>query len=401
MKIDNKVTMKYIAIFGGNLMACPAVNRIKGLGYRVVVVDGNPDSPAQKIADHFVNQNFSDIEKTEKALKCYELEGIIPLNDFAVKAATHIARTRGLPCWNEFAAKCVTSKIAMKQAWNAAGLPTARYFFSTVSQLLEGQQPEWKHWPSVIKPSFSGGGSRGVFIANNWQELTAGLRQRKESYLDGELVVEEFIAGTEHTLEVLVRNEEPFLLSISDKKNYPGSHTVVQNLYFPGPVGHSARSRLEPLVYAACKAMQLNNGAAHFEVIVNGENAYLLEVGGRPGGGLNFHPICELSTGYNYPGMLAAILTGHEFSIERKAHQYLAWHYFPVGTGILKDVSGFEDVCKENDVIDAQLYEKIGKERFDLKDDLARPGYILVCAESHQAAKHRACNLIDKVKFFS
>ena len=382
-------------------MACPAINRMKERGYKVIVVDGNPDSPAQEIADHFVNQNFSDIKKTVKALECYELQGVIPLNDFAIKTATHIARIRGLPCWNEFAEKCVTSKIQMKQAWNAARLPTARSFYSTVNQLLEGQQPEWEHWPCVVKPSFSGGASRGVFIANNWQELTDGLRQKKESYLDGELVVEEYIIGTEHTLEVLVHNKKPFLLSISDKKNYPESFTVVQNLYFPGPIGNSSINQLESLVYGACKAMRLNNGAAHFEVIVNKENAYLLEVGGRPGGGLNFHPICELSTGYDYPGMLAAILTGREFSVKRKTHQHLAWHYFPVGRGILKEVSGFEDVCKESDVIDAQLYEKIGEERVDLKDDLARPGYILVCADSHQIARQRASILIDKVKFLS
>jgi len=305
------------------------------------------------------------------------------------------------PGWSEFAERCVRSKVAMKKAWQAAGLSTARATFTTVQDLMAGRYPNWDIWPCVIKPAFSGGGSRGVFVAQNWHEARAQLEKLQNKYLDGDVVIEEFISGTEHTLEVLVCKGNPYLLSISDKENYTGSDTIVQNLYFPGPIGNKHRSVLEPLVYAACRAMALTDGTAHFEILLREGKGYLLEVGGRPGGGINFHPICELSTGYDYPGLLGAVLTGQEPNFKRKHSVHLAWHYFPPGKGILHSVEGFESVKQESDVVDAMLYEKVGMPRLDLSDDLARPGYVLVKADSHERARARAVELVQRVKFNS
>jgi len=47
------------------------------------------------------------------------------------------------------------------------------------------------------------------------------------------------------------------------------------------------------------------------------------------------------------------------------------------------------------------LYEKVGMPRLDLSDDLARPGYVLVKADSHERARARAVELVQRVKFNS
>jgi biotin carboxylase len=395
------MSQKYLVILGGNLMACPAIRRLQEHGHKILVVDGNANSPAKMVADLFIHQDFSDVKATIGRLVDIDISGAMPLNDFAISSAASISRERGLPGWSEFSEHCVRSKVAMKKAWQAAGLPTARTKFSTIQDLLLGHHPKWDHWPCVIKPAFSGGGSRGVFVAQNWQQARVQLEKLQAKYLDGDVLIEEFISGTEHTLEVLVCKGVPHLLSISDKENYKGSNTIVQNLYFPGPIGNMHRSVLEPLVYAACRAMRLTDGTAHFEVLLREGKGYLLEVGGRPGGGINFHPICELSTGYDYPSLLGAVLTGQEPNFRRTHSVHLAWHYFLPGEGILHSVDGFEAVKQELDVVDAALYEKVGEPRFDLSDDLARPGYVLVKANSHERAKARAAKIIQQIKFNS
>jgi biotin carboxylase len=326
--------------------------------------------------------------------------GIMPLNDFAIASAATIARERGLPGWSEFAQRCLTSKVAMKQAWAAHELRTARWASTTVADIEAGKYPAWDIWPAVAKPSFSGGGSRGVIVAHDWAELSAKVIEQKAKYRDGDVLIEEFVHGTEHTLEVLLSKGKPTLLSISDKENYPGSATVVQNLYFPGPIGNARREDLQALVFAACEAMQMQDGTAHFEVLISKGLPYLLEVGGRPGGGLNFRPICELSTGFDYPGLLAASLCGQPLDLRRREHVHLAWHYFPVGEGTLHRIEGFDDLSAEPDVVHACMYEKIGSPRLDLRDDLARPGYVLVQGPSHDAARARATALIDRVRFY-
>jgi len=377
-------------VLGGNEMACPAIERLIERRYRVIVMDGNQQSPAAKIAHTFLATNFSDVSAAAEALAPHRFDGIVPLNDFAIAAAASIARERGLPGWNQFAERCVTSKIAMKQAWTARRLRTARWIPTTVDDLTHGRLPVWDLWPAVAKPSFSGGGSRGVIAASGWDELLRKLDEVKTQYRDGEVVIEEFIAGTEHTLEVLLCRGKPTLLSISDKENYANSATVVQKLYFPGPIGHTHRQALEALVFAACEAMQLTDGTAHFEVLIREGVPFLLEVGGRPGGGLNFHPICELSTGYDYPSLLAAALCGREPDFTRRRPLHLAWHYFPVGDGMLQAIEGFDEVFAEQEVVHAAMYEKVGNPRLDIRDDLARPGYVLVEGDSHEQARDRA-----------
>jgi biotin carboxylase len=388
-----------VVILGGNDMACPAIERIKSHGYKTIVLDGNPQAAAASVSDTFLNVNFSKVADARQALAPFRFDGIVPLNDFAVATAAEISRERGLPGWSAFSEACFTSKVAMKRAWAADRLRTARWAATTIDDIEAGRYPEWDIWPAVAKPSFSGGGSRGVVVVQDWADLAAKVLDARAKYLDGEVLIEEFVHGSEHTLEVLVAKSRTTLLSISDKKNYDGSATVVQNLYFPGPVGNANREELESLVFAACKAMKLDDGCAHFEVLISGGRPYLLEVGGRPGGGLNFHPICELSTGYDYPGLLAAALCGQEPDLRRKEPVHLAWHYFPVGSGVLSGVEGFDELMSEPDVVHAALYEKVGAERLDLRDDLARPGYVLVKGRSHEQARARADVFVQRVEF--
>ncbi len=398
---EERNNVKYLAILGGNDLAIPAVKRLVSLGYKLLIVDGNSQCAAKNYADVFLHCDFSDVGSTESHLSEFELDGIISLNDFGVASAAHIARQRGLPGLSEFSQGCVTSKIQMKRVWLDNQVHTAQATFSTVKLILDGQFPDWDIWPCIVKPDFSGGGSRGVFYADDWLSVQEKLSEVKNQYLNGGIVIEEFIQGSEHTIEVIVYNGTPQVLSISDKENYSKNYTVVQTLYFPGPIGNRNKVQISQAIHDACRAMEFYNGAFHFEVILRGKKIYLLEVGGRPGGGLNFHPICELSTGFNYPEILAFILTGKEVTLKKGKTNHLVWRYFETGTGVLNKVEGFDEVSKQLDVVDAKLYETIGKKRSTLEDDLKRPGYILVRGENHSKVSARAIQLTKSVKFFS
>jgi len=51
------------------------------------------------------------------------------------------------------------------------------------------------------------------------------------------------------------------------------------------------------------------------------------------------------------------------------------------------------------DVVDAEMYEQVGKARLDLRNDLARPGYVLVRSKSAAEARDRAARLVESVQF--
>jgi biotin carboxylase len=392
----------YLAVLGGNALAREPINRLRERGYRTLVIDANPCAPARELSDAFLNVDFFRPDETIEALRPFEICAVMALNDFGVRTAARISAERGLPGNPLDAAWRATNKAAMKAAWAAAGLPTPKHTTIYKCELIAGVAPQWDTYPCIVKPAFSGGGSRAVALVHSPAELRAFVAENIGSFLDDEVIVEEFVSGSEHTVEVLLWDGNARVLSVSDKENYPGSATVVQNLYFPGPVGNAHREAIEALVIDACRRLGLRCGAAHFEVLLRDGKPLLLEVGARPGGGINLCPICELSTGYDYPSLYAAVLCGRAPDFARAASTWhLAWHYFSAGQGQVTAVHGIEDVASAADVVDVQIYERVGQARMDLKNDLARPGYVLVRGHSHAQARSRARELCAMVRIES
>jgi biotin carboxylase len=389
----------FLLVLGGNRMAVPAIEVLEASGYRTLVLDRSPEAPARRAASRFIAVDFFDTAATRTAVAAVELLGVMPLNDFAVRTAATIAAERGLRGVTAAAAHRLCNKVAMKEAWDAAHLPTAAWTWAEKADILAGRFPAWTHFPCIVKPAFSGGASRGVGRARNWADVRAIVEAGAAIYLDPELVIEEYIAGTEHTIEMVVAGGEHHLLSISDKQNYPDSYTVVQRLAFPGPIGHAHRQALEQLVVDSARALGIDYAATHTEVMIRDGRPYLLEVGGRPGGGINFHPICRLSAGYCYPLILAAVLTGGTADLARGPQHHLAWEYFDHGPGVVREIRGFDALRREPDVVDVDLYEEPGRPALDKRDDLARPGFVLVKAPSLAAARVRARQLASRVEF--
>ncbi len=389
----------FLLILGGNRMAVPAIELLERSGYRTLVLDRDGGAPGQAAASRFMAVNFSDAASTRAALADVPLSGVLPLNDFGVRTAAAIATERRLRGLSTEAAYRVTNKVAMKQAWAAAGLSTPTWTWATKADILAGHFPGWQSFPCIVKPAFSGGGSRGVGLAHDWPGVQTIVGASLPKYLDDEVVIEEFVEGSEHTVEMIIAGAETRLLSISDKQNYPRSVTVVKKLRFPGPVGHAHRQLIEPLVAASARALGLGYGTTHTEVLLRRGKPYLLEVGARPGGGINLHPICELSTGYCYPAILAAVLTGGTPNYSRSRPVHLAWHYFDHGPGTIAAICGFDALADEPDVVAAEMYDRPGLPGLDKRDDLARPGFVLVRGDTSEAAAARASVLAAGVRF--
>lgn len=390
-----------LLILGGNSMACPAIAELERQGYRTLVMDGNPSAKAKEVATLFKPVNFFYEKQVLQALEGVRIMGVMALNDFGVRTASAIAKTLDLPGYNRTSAFSLTNKVIMKKIWGLHKLPSAPFSYGRISDVLKGRFSDHVRFPCVIKPAFSGGGSRGVSLVHSFKDLRDQVTQRENYCLDGEVLVEDYMAGcTEHTVEVLIYRGSPTILSISDKINYTNSVTIVQTLFFPGEHGWSNQKIISDIVTEACHALELTDGCAHFEVLLRNGEAFLLEVSGRPGGGLNFAPICELSTGYNYPLELARVLTGEAplLNCNNRTH-VIGWHFFELPLGRLKRIRGFELVKAHPAVIAAELFINQGDQVQQMENDLQRPGYLLVKGDSCRQVESILKELVNTVEF--
>ena len=166
--MNRKTKKKYLAVLGGSLLSCPAIKKLEKLGYKVLLIDGDKNAPAKKYVSKFVNVDFSDTSKTLASIKNFDLEGIISLNDFGVLTASTIANEKGLKGWSLESANLLINKKKMKEKWIRDGLKTARFACLKISQIIDYEFIVWDCYPCIVKPNFSGGGSRGVALVKDF-----------------------------------------------------------------------------------------------------------------------------------------------------------------------------------------------------------------------------------------
>lgn len=383
--MQSSITGNTILVLGGNELSLSAIKTMMNGGYDVIVLDRNVHKSIKRLGIPCYDVDFFDYDYTKKSIDEIKFDGIMPLNDFAVNTAARISIDRKLPGWSLYTAELCTNKSLLKKCWKDAGLCTPA-FISFKMDELDLELSKWNHYPCIIKPSFAGGGSRGVSLVNSEYELRDFILMNENLFNKKGVVIEQFVTGVEHQIEVIVSNGEPEVLMHCDKKNYNDSFTVAQHYHYPGEVSTKRYNELKKTVINATYAMKADNGALHFEIITTPNESYLIEVGGRPGGGYNFDPVCEYVTGHKYPVLLANVLTRkHLGSIDNSALQNVGLSHFPMPPKNIMNHNtlyggtlGFDKILGDEDIVGFHIYWQIDQVIAGLVDDHSRPGYVMV-----------------------
>ena len=127
----------------------------------------------------------------------------------------------------------------------------------------------------------------------------------------------------------------------------------------------------------------------------------MLEVGGRPGGGLNFFPISFISNGIDYPKLLIEILVNQNIkAFNLTIKNKLCWHFFDIYDGKLSEIIGLNELLLHEDVIEADIFVNPGDYRNGgLKNDMERTGYVLFKYDDISDMEHKI-NLFDNLITF-
>ena len=92
----------------------------------------------------------------------------MPLNDFGTRSAYYTAQRLNLPGSSYLTGICTNDKFLMSEIWDHDDLHIPYYSCFRDLETLKGCNLTF---PSVIKPSDSGGGSRGVSLIWNMEDL--------------------------------------------------------------------------------------------------------------------------------------------------------------------------------------------------------------------------------------
>lgn len=192
--------------------------------------------------------------------------------------------------------------------------------FARVGSLADTlRAAEGMTYPLILKP-VSGSGSKGIYRVNDRTELEsayAALAALVDPVRDpiftghaGDLIVEEFLQGSEHSVEGVVFQGKPVVFGVTDKSTSE-PYRLETGHVFPSQLPQEALDSIDDLVTKTVDAFGLDNSAFHLECIVGSDGrARLVECAARAGGGFITSDLIGLATGADAATQIVRVALG-------------------------------------------------------------------------------------------
>jgi biotin carboxylase len=335
------------------------------------------------------------------ALRTTPPDGIIVVGDRPVTIAARVAEAFGLPGNPVAAAMASRNKLASREALRAAGLTVPAFRAVSLADDAEALARTLKY-PVVVKP-LAMSGSRGVIKADDprqfvdaFDRLRALLAQPdvrvERDPAHGQLLVESFVCGREFAVEGVLTDGTLQVLAIFDKPDPLDGPFFEETIYVtPSRQAQTTQDAIAAAVSAGAEAIGLRHGPVHAECRVNDGGVVLLEVAGRPIGGL-----CSKAlrfAGVGGEASLEELLMRHAlgedvrgFARERQASAVMM---IPIPErGVYRSVEGVDEAAQVRCVTDVRITAKPDALLVPLPEGRSYLGFIFARAETPDAAEH-------------
>ena len=392
--------MKRALLLGASSLLAGSIKKIREGSFYTIALDRNPQAPGAAEAHEFHAIDISNVAAVvDFALKS-SVDCVVPFNEFGMRAHAQCCQALGLPGISPDQVESVIDKLAMRRAWSRAGLAQPAYH--PAATLEQAQMAAQRlGFPCVIKPSLSGGASRGVSFVADAQQLPAAFQRAMQFALSGQTVLETHLDGLELSVEGLCYQGEYRMLAVADKDIFPHPFArVTSHIKYQAPLEEPVALRVEDLAREAVQALGLANCASHIEMMLNPDGQpYLIEMGARGGGGHISHTIVQAVSGVNMPLALAQILSGQPPRWDPVYNRGACYRFFPAPQGTIAGIEGLAEALNSEGVLDLVLIKGVGDKVVDMLNGHERAGCLVTCGKDRDEALQRAEESLAKIHF--
>jgi biotin carboxylase len=376
-----------ILILGAGQYHTKAIEEIAKNGFSVIAADRNPNAPSKRAAHKFFPIDITDRKALLDLAKAERIDGVMPINDFGTPTAAWLAKQLGLIGNSEETAWLANDKGAMRERWHATGLPNPKFRVTSDPSDIPSACRSLG-FPCVLKPTLTGGAGRGISVIRNEDDIAWAVEFATPEAKNGRFIIENFVEGTELTVEVVSINGAHTVLAMSDKVKLPTKIRVATSLNYSAHISETAWQLVEKTVFRALDALGFTSGLSHTEVILylDHESVILVETGARPGGGHIFHPLIETVSGICAPAIFAAIMVGERPEIPAVLRRGGVYRFFTPPPGILMAVENWEAACAMAGVLDMGMTARVGEHINEILNSLQRPGFVVTSGKDRNEA---------------
>ena len=374
--------MKTLMILGASILQLPAIKKAKEMDLNVVAVDMNPNAIGFK-EDGIEKEIIStiDIPKVVEAAKKHKIDGIMTLaSDMPMRTIAAVSKELNLIGISEETALKATNKAVMRDTLKNGNVPIPLYYkVSNIDDFYKSvNNIKSKGYKVITKPA-DNSGSRGIDLIEDFSQenLEKIYNYTKEYSRSGDILVEEYMEGPEVSVETLTTNGECHVIQITDKLTTGAPYFVEMGHSQPSQLPYDIKMKIEEVAIAANKAIGITNGPSHTEIKVTKDGPKIVELGARLGGDNITTHLVPLSTGVDMVEACIKISLGEKPDIAKKIEKASAIRYIDSHNGVIKDITGIENVKSMNGIRQVSIVHNIGEELNDIKSSTDRIGFII------------------------
>jgi biotin carboxylase len=389
-----------LLIIGGGELQHETLIECGLLGLGKILVDANPEcycarSPAFN-RNYFIHASTKDpkevLSQTKKWLKKHKdvkIVGVYTQGQDAAVTVAYVAKRLGLPSIGDEVAYRTNNKIAMREAFEKAGIPQPSF---------EGKFP-------VVVKSTDNCASRGLTIVKDHRKLDEAIDYAIKFSSDGKYLVEEFIDGKEYSVDTVVYKGVVYPGGISDRVFLPKDNYAIQDgSITPSFLPAETQKRMYWIMQDCADALGVKWGALKGDVIISADNKiYILEVTARLSGGFDSQFRKPLSYGINLIKATIDLACGKELDfadlIPRWSKFSQTFTIFPK-PGIIKEIRGEEELKKIPGIEMVSITKKIG-DLVEYKTCADRVIHIVACADTYEDLQNTIKQARETIQFIT
>ena len=304
--------MKELAIIGASYLQRPLVEKAKEMGLYTICFAWAEGAVCKDLVDEFYPISIVDKEEILKICQEKQIDGICTIaSDVAAPTVAYVAEKMCLVGNSYQASVTANNKYAMRQAFINADVPCPKFVciedcaVATINKIKQSMK-----LPLIVKPA-DRSGSLGVTKVENIDLLKDAIENALVCSFKKQVMVEEFVAGREISVEFISYQGKHYPLQITDKVTTGAPHFVELEHHQPSTLSAEMYTKIYNITENALNALGITNGASHSEYkITDGGDVYVIEIGGRMGGDFIGSDLVKLSTGYDFVKSVVDVALG-------------------------------------------------------------------------------------------
>jgi len=276
-------------LLGCNKLNAGILGKMQAMGAFVVVIDRNPQPQIFGDLNYQLDTRFPEpiIQKLKEDGLWERVKFIFTCQDVAVGSMTMLGRACGIRTMSDEGLRHASSKGNMTKRWAERGLLNRVSVQSPKFEDLIVQMNQ--QYDTIIKPDNSAS-SRGITILDKdapLETLKTAFDKAFNESTDDAVVVEEFVKGTEFTVEMLGDGEgHASVYAISRKthtKNVDCNKIAVKLHY--NSVDDNLQQKIADYAIRCYKALEFSNCFGHLEILLKPDGTLSpVEIGARSSG---------------------------------------------------------------------------------------------------------------------